>query len=204
MAKKRKQRSQTDAARHMDNQHRAPTLRLPVRFEHPDPNQVLVGLTEAGPTERFVGFVGERFWMGTPKPPLPDLPPGDDGALLAAADWLEEMGQVEVADALRKLPPAGADEAAGRACPPLRCIGGPHHMKPSGFAGWQKWTASETHFYAEKSATWRGLTLRWYEWEERPKVDPEKVRQMGMSVSLDRWQAPSSGGTELIPSKSVG
>lgn len=85
--------------------------------------------------------------------------------------------------------------------PSLRCIGGPRatQLVPADLqAVWSGRDDSDpTHHYVEKSATWNGLTLRWYEWEKRPTREElvakikDAAERMGFQPPLPQ---PNRGG----------
>ena len=75
--------------------------------------------------------------------------------LWMASDVVEQAGQPELADVLRKMPPGDSM---------LRCIGGPKHGDCAAETRDTWNTATSTHLYVLTIDTWNGIQLKWYQW----------------------------------------
>lgn len=166
----------------------------PMRVMHTLSGQAARAMAAQGPdqlrTEQEAGFYAPfqdfTAWHAerNPPPAYPMPPEYDDASLLVDCDRLAEIGSPLV-EVLRRLPvpltinPEKARQMGIDATSlsrmvrgvyhRLRCINGPENnaLHMPGDAYHATMPATPAHHYVEHTATWNGLTLRWYEWEPR-------------------------------------
>jgi hypothetical protein len=191
---------------------------IPFRIGQPN-GEMFVGIAEAESANpgQFAPFQDFMEWFTSeqqahlrasalPSPPPPWPVATDDFDLRRATDRLKEDGN-PLGEILERLPiQPSKDDPPGEL---LRCIGGPlngqaftiHAFKPTHATGAPPpW---DTHDYVAKSASWNGLTLRWYEWQERPErfafnttegMIEQSTPRAAINAQMVDWAHASRGG----------
>ena len=127
-----------------------------------------------------VTFLGLDYWTQPTPAPAPWPHDVDNADILQSIDvLLEHNASNPLAPILARLPIA---EPEGDQT--IRFIGGPRAtercrrpLNNQEARDWGLYIGDPTHHYVEKSATWNGLTLRWYEWEDRKVTAERRQRQ---------------------------